>query len=175
MQFSPFFVFRPCPKHCFFTLRGRPKVDFLRFFAFGRARNAVFVVFCSSEPSESHFSLFSVHPRPRKAIFFCFFAHPRPRKAIFYRFLLIRDLGKLFFSVFFSSEPSESHFFLFSAHPRPRKAISYRFLFIRALGKPFFSVFCSSEPSESCFFYLRRPSGTPILRITLQRKEKYRI
>ena len=136
MQFSPFFVFRPCPKRCFFcfllfgdarksffsvfslsavpetlfllffTLRGRPKVDFLRFFAFGRGRNAVFVVFCSSEPSESHFSLFSVHPSPRKAIFLCF--------------LFIQDLGKL-------------------------------------------------------FFYLRRPSGTSILRITLQRKEKYRI
>ena len=99
MQFSPFFVFRPCPKRCFycfllfgdarksifsvfslsavpetlfflfFTLRGRPKVDFLRFFAFGRARNAVFVVFCSSEPSESYFLPFSAHPRPRKAVF----------------------------------------------------------------------------------------------------------
>ncbi|OFO71469.1 hypothetical protein HMPREF3018_12890 [Prevotella sp. HMSC077E08] len=53
----------------FFTLRGRPKVDFLRFFAFGCARNAVFTVFCSSETSESHFFLFSAHPRPRKAVF----------------------------------------------------------------------------------------------------------
>ena len=90
----------------FFTLRGRPKVDFLRFFAFGRARNAVFSVFYSSGTPESRFSPF-----------FRFRLCP---KRCFYCFLLIRDLGKL-------------------------------------------------------FFYLRRPSETPILRITLQRKEKYRI
>ena len=136
MQFSPFFVFRPWPKRCFYcfllfghdrksifsvfslsavpgtlfllflTLRPRPKVDFLRFFAFGRARNAVFIIFYSSGTTENRFSPFLSFRPCPKCCFLCF--------------LLIRDLGKL-------------------------------------------------------FLYLRRPSGTPILRITLQRKEKYRI
>ena len=136
MQFSPFFVFRPCPKRCFYC-----------FLLFGDARKSIFSVFSLSVVPETLFLLFS--------------AHPRPRKAIFLYFLLIRDLGKLFFTVFCSSETSESHFSLFSAHPRSRKAIFFCFLFIRDLGK--------------LFLYLRRPSGTPILRITLQRKEKYRI
>ena len=113
MQFSPFFVFRPCPKRCFFC-----------FLLFGHARKSIFSVFSLSVVPETLFLLFSAHPSPRKAVFFCF--------------LLIRALGKPFFSVFCSSETSESYFFLFSVHPSPRKAIFLCFLLIRDLGKLFF-------------------------------------
>ena len=131
----------------FFVFRPWPKRIFLHFFAFGHGRNAVFTVFYSSATAETLFLLFfTLRARP-KVDFLRFFAFGRARNAVFV--------------VFCSSEPSESHFSLFSAHPRPRKAIFYCFLLIRDLGK--------------LFLYPRRPSGTPILRITLQRKEKYRI
>ena len=131
----------------FFVFRPWPKRIFLHFFAFGHGRNAVFTVFYSSATAETLFLLFfTLRARP-KVDFLRFFAFGRARNAVFV--------------VFCSSEPSESHFSLFSAHPRPRKAIFYCFLLIRDLGK--------------LFLYPRRPSGTPILRIILQRKEKYRI
>ena len=119
-------------------------MQFSPFFAFGRARNAVFSVFYSSGTPESRFSPFFRFRSCPKRCFCCF--------------LLIRALGKPFFTVFCSSEPSESYFSLFFAHPRPRKAIFYRFLLIRDLGKSFSSVFCSSETSESCFFISAAPA-----------------
>ena len=94
----------------FFTLRPRPKVDFLRFFAFGRARNAVFVVSYSSATTESRFSPF-----------FCF--RPCPKRC-FYYFLLFGHDRESIFSVFKLSAMPEMLFSLFSAHPRPRKAVS---------------------------------------------------
>ena len=105
----------------FFTLRGRPKVDFLRFFAFGRARNAVFSVFYPSGTPESRFSPFFRFRSCPKRCFCCF--------------LLIRALGKLFFTVFCSSETSESCFFISAApaelrfyglHCKGKKNIAYK-------------------------------------------------
>ena len=52
----------------------------------------------------------------------------------FLRFLSIRGLRKLVFSVFCSSEGSESLFFVFSTHPRPRKGCFWQFLLSRGLG-----------------------------------------
>ncbi|OFP28633.1 hypothetical protein HMPREF2992_13925 [Prevotella sp. HMSC069G02] len=70
-----------------------------------------------------------------KTLFLLFSAHPRPRKAIFFCFLFIRALGKLFFSVFCSSEPSESCFFtpaapaelrFYGLHCKGKKNIAYK-------------------------------------------------
>ena len=77
-------------------------------------------------------------------LFFQFLTHPRPRIIIFFDFLFIRVVGKLFFSVFHSSEVSDNHFF--------------DFLFIRVVGKLFFSVSHSSEASDGHFFTSVAPS-----------------
>ena len=126
MQFSPFFVFRSCPKRCFYC-----------FLLFGDARKSIFSVFSLSAMA--------------KTLFFLFSAHPSPRKAVFYRFLLIRDLGKPFFTVFCSSETSESYFSLFFAHPRPRKAIFSVFCSSETSESCFF---ISAAPAELRFYGL---------------------
>ena len=127
-------------------------------------------------------------PRGLESRFEAFFQFRPWPKCSFRRFSFFDRGRNAVFTVFYSSGTPESQFSPFSRfRPCPKRCFCC-FLLIRALGKPFFSVFCSSEPSEShffcfllirdlgkLFFYLRRPSGTPILRITLQRKEKYRI
>ena len=80
-------------------------------------RSTVFLVFRSSEASET--------------LFFAFSAHPSPRKHCFSRFPLIRALGSTVFLVFRSSEASETLFFAFSAHPSPRESLSLVFYFIK--------------------------------------------
>ncbi len=69
------------------------KRSFSRFLHFRRGGNVVFLIFHSSEASETQF--------------FAFFAHPRPRKCSFSCFSLIRDLGNAVFRVFRSSEASD--------------------------------------------------------------------
>ena len=131
----------------FFVFRPWPKRIFLHFFAFGHGRNAVFTVFYSSATAETLFLLFfTLRARP-KVDFLRFFAFGRARNAVFI--------------IFYSSGTTENRFSPFlSFRPCP-KCCFLCFLLIRDLGK--------------LFLYPRRPSGTPILRITLQRKEKYRI
>ena len=68
-RFCRFFVFPPWRKR-----------RFCRFLYFRRGGNVVFLIFHSSEASETQF--------------FAFFAHPRPRKRSFSRFSLIRGLGR---------------------------------------------------------------------------------
>ena len=133
MQFSPFFVFRPWPKRCFYC-----------FLLFGDARKSIFSVFSLSAVPETLFLLFSAHPSPRKAIFFCF--------------LLIRALGKLFFSVFCSSETSESHFFPFFAHPSPRKAIFTVFCSSEPSESHFSLFFAHPSPRKAVFFISAAPA-----------------
>ena len=75
MQFSPFFVFLAAAEMLFLlfsTLRPWPKVDFRRFFSFGRGGNTVFTVFYSSAVAESRFSVF-FHFHPRMTGIFCLF------------------------------------------------------------------------------------------------------
>ena len=66
---------------------------FCRFLYFHRGGNVIFLIFRSSEPSETHFFLFSTHPRPRKH---CFSHFP-----------LVRGLGNSENAIFRSSETSD--------------------------------------------------------------------
>ena len=69
------------------------------------------------------------------------FDFPSSRKRCFSSFLLIRDLGKLVFSILGLSKPSDASFFSLLINLRPRIAHFFYFEAFRGLGCVVFVIF----------------------------------
>ena len=99
----------------------------MNFWVFRGLGKLVFLIFGSSEVSES--------------LFFSFLSLLRSRKAYFSHFGVFRGLGKLIFLIFEPSEVSESLFFSFLSLPRSQKACFFHFWVFRGLGSLLFLLY----------------------------------